>query len=139
TGGPGCTAVNPSLTRVRGRGNTTWLRDKKPYNINLDKKTDLCGMGSNKKWALLANDFDPALMRTEASMYLGEQLTNMAWVPETRPVDVFINGTFLGSYTLIERVEIASNRVDIDELKDNQGGVNDSAPQVTGGYLLEWD
>jgi len=139
TDGPGCTAVNPSLTRVRGRGNTTWLRDKKPYNINLDKKTDLCGMGSNKKWALLANDFDPALMRTEASMYLGEQLTNMAWVPETRPVDVFINGTFLGSYTLIERVEIASNRVDIDELKDNQGGVNDSAPQVTGGYLLEWD
>jgi hypothetical protein len=139
TNGPGCTAVDTSLTRVRGRGNTTWLRDKKPYNINLDKKTDLCGMGSAKKWALLANDFDPALMRTEASMYLGEQLTNMAWVPETRPVDVFINGEFLGSYTLIERVEIAANRVDIDELKDNQGGVNDSAPEVTGGYLLEWD
>jgi hypothetical protein len=139
TAGPGCSEVDTSLTRVRGRGNTTWLRDKKPYNINLDKKTDLCGMGGAKKWALLANDFDPALMRTEASMYLGSQLTNMAWTPQTRPVDVFVNGEFLGSYTLIERVAVASNRVDIDELSDNQGGVNDSAPEVTGGYILEWD
>jgi len=139
TAGPACTAVTASLTRVRGRGNTTWLRDKKPYNINLDKKTDLCGMGGSKKWALLANDFDPALMRTEASMYLGSKLNNMAWTPKTRPVDVFVNGQFLGSYTLIERVEIASNRVNIDELKNNQGGVNDAQPNVSGGYLLEWD
>ena len=139
TGGPGCTAVTSSLTRVRGRGNTTWEREKKPYNINLDKKIDLCGMGGSKKWALLANDFDPALMRTEASMYFGSKLTGMPWTPKTRPVDVFINGEFLGSYTLIERVTTATNRVDIDELKDNQNGVNDGFPAVTGGYILEWD
>ena len=96
TGGPGCTAVTSSLTRVRGRGNTTWEREKKPYNINLDKKIDLCGMGGGKKWALLANDFDPALMRTEASMYFGSKLTGMPWTPKTRPVDVFIKASSSG-------------------------------------------
>ncbi len=136
---PQCATTAPLLMKTRGRGNYTWTLDKKPYNFNLDKKTDLCGLGSSKKWALLANHYDRSLLRTAAGMYIGSQLTGMAWTPRSIPVDVYVNGVYQGAYTLIERVGIASNRVNIPELKNNQGGVNDSAPNVTGGYLLEWD
>lgn len=39
---------------IRGRGNSTWICDKKPYKIKLSKKADLFGMGKNKHWVLLA-------------------------------------------------------------------------------------
>lgn len=136
---PECSAMAPTRMKIRGRGEYGWSLDKEPYNVNLDDKSDLCGLGGSKKWALLANHYDRSLLRTSAAMYIGSQLTNMAWTPRSIPVDLYLNGTYVGSYTLIERINVASDRVDIDELQDNQGGVNDSAPNVTGGYLLEWD
>ena len=136
---PACTAVAPALMKAKGRGNYTWTLDKKPYNFSLDKKADLCGLGSNKKWALIANHYDRSLLRNAVAMNIGAQLTNLAWTPKLTPVDVYVNGSYQGSYDLIERVNIAANRVAVDELKDNQTGANDTAPNVTGGYLLEWD
>jgi hypothetical protein len=133
------TTLNQALLKTRGRGNSTWAWPKKPYNVNLDAKADLCGLGSSKKWALLANHFDKSLLRTGVAMDLGHGLSNLAWTPKQVPVDFYLNGVFQGSYSLIERVGIATNRVNITQLKDNQTGLNDVAPQVTGGYLLEWD
>ena len=135
----GTTPVSQALMKARGRGNSTWSFAKKPYSFNLDQKADLCGLGSNKKWALLANHFDKSLLRTGVAMDIGRDLTNLAWTPKQVPVDFYLNGRYQGSYSLIERVGIATNRVDITALKGNQGGVNDAPPQVTGGYLLEWD
>lgn len=135
----GTTTVTQSLVKARGRGNSTWGFPKKPYNFNLDKRADLCGLGSAKKWALLANHFDKSLLRTGVAMDIGANLTNLAWTPKEVPVDFYLNGVYQGSYSLIERVGVATNRVDIDPLEDNLGGVNDSPPAVTGGYLLEWD
>ena len=51
--------------------------DKKPYNFSLDKKADVCGMGSDKKWALLANHYDRSLMRNSAALYMGGLMTNL--------------------------------------------------------------
>ena len=51
------------LDYIRGRGNSTWQADKKPYKLKLDKSQDLLGMGKNKHWALLANRFDQSLLR----------------------------------------------------------------------------
>lgn len=50
---------------IRLRGNSTKWRDKRPFNIKLDSKTDLLGMGNNKHWALLANDIDHTLLRNK--------------------------------------------------------------------------
>ncbi|MCU1400922.1 MAG: CotH protein, partial [Acidimicrobiales bacterium] len=142
TGGtafPQCAAIAPALMKAEGRGNYTWTLDKKPYNFSLDKKADLCGLGSNKKWALLANHYDRSLLRTSVTMNVGSMLTNLAWTPKLVPVDVYVNGVYQGSYDLVERVNIAANRVAIDPLTNNQTGANDTAPNITGGYLLEWD
>ena len=135
----GTAAVTQALLKARGRGNSTWNFAKKPYSFTLDKKADLCGMGSSKKWALLANHFDRSLLRTGVAMDIGRDLTNLAWTPKQVPVDFYLNGRYQGSYSLIERVGIATNRVDITALKNTPSGVNDAPPQVTGGYLLEWD
>jgi len=146
TGGPaagttttGCTAQTDLLMKIAGRGNYTWTLDKKPYKLSLDKKKNLCGMGEAKKWALVANHYDRSLLRNTVAMEIAQGLDNLAFTPDSVPGEVYLNGTYQGQYTLMERINIGTNRVEIDELKDNQGGVNDSAPNVTGGYLLEWD
>ena len=42
------------LEYIRGRGNSTWGTDKKPYKIKLDKKADLFNMGKNKHfWQII--------------------------------------------------------------------------------------
>ncbi len=134
-----CTAQNDLLMKVSGRGNYTWTLDKKPFKISLDKKKNLCGMGEAKKWALVANHYDRSLLRNTVAMKMAQGLDGLAYTPDSVPVDVYVNGSYQGQYTLMERVNIGTNRVEIDELKDNQTGANNVAPNITGGYLLEWD
>jgi hypothetical protein len=71
----------------------------------------------------------------------------MGWTPQSRPVDLYVNGSYRGNYLLIERIAIQgpktndpldpadkqlSPRLDLDEL-------NSTSSDVTGGYILEWD
>jgi hypothetical protein len=76
--------------------------------------------------------------------HVGQTMTNLAWTPQSRPIDFFVNGSYRGSYILIERITIDDERVNIPELKDpgqesNPSHPNNVPPKVTGGYLLEWD
>jgi len=120
--------------QIRGRGNSTWSRPKKPYKLKLAEKSKLLGMPASKHWALLANWFDPSQLRTSAAMFLGRQ-TQLAWTPKTRHVEVQLNGEYLGLYQLAETVRIEENRVNIDEMSPS-----DTDPTaITGGYLLEQD
>lgn len=141
---PECQAVaTQAHATMKGRGNYSWSFSKKSFTLKLDKKTDLCGMGKSKKWALIAGAYDRSLLRTSAAFDLGSKLTNMAWTPQAKPVDLYVNGSYRGSYMLVERITIDENRVAIDELKngpeENPTGSNDTKPNITGGYLLEWD
>ena len=136
-----CAAATNLAMKVAGRGNYSWTLDKKPYKISLDKKANLCGMGEAKKWALIANHYDRSLLRNTVAMKMGQGMSNLAYTPDSVPVDVYVNGTYQGSYTLMERVNVGAGRVanGANELKDNAGGANDSGLAVTGTYLLEWD
>ncbi|WP_336628960.1 MULTISPECIES: DUF7402 domain-containing protein [unclassified Microbacterium] len=139
---PACTAV-PRDTKVKaaGRGNSTWNLPKRPYKFSTDKKTALCGIPAGKKWALLANYEDVSLMRNMVALQMGSQLDGLAWTPRTHPVDLYLNGSYKGQYLLAERITIGATRVDIDELKIDPSapGAQDVAPEVTGGYLMEWN
>ncbi|MCP4499528.1 MAG: hypothetical protein GY822_06130, partial [Deltaproteobacteria bacterium] len=119
---------------IRGRGNSTWGKPKKPYKLKLEDKSKLLGMPKSKHWALLANYFDPSQLRNSAAMFLGEQ-TTLAWTPKLRHVEVQVNGEFIGLYQLAETVRIEDNRVDITEMSPSDTGPVD----ITGGYLLEQD
>lgn len=140
---PECTAVpTQSHATAKGRGNYSWSFSKKSFTLKLDKKTDLCGMGKSKKWALIAGAYDKSLLRTSAAFDLGSKLTNMAWTPQVKPVDLYVNGSYRGSYLLVERITIDKDRVNVDALangSEDPTGSNDTEPNITGGYLLEWD
>ncbi len=155
TKGFGCSEVSKiTNSKMKGRGNYSWSFRRKSYTLKIDKSTDLCGMGKDKKWALVSGDYDKSLMRNSLAGYIGSKLDNMAWTPHSTPVDLYVNGKYMGNYLLIERVSIDGDRVDIDELKGGEKceGVktpddqatdpnhpNNLDPCKTGGYLLEWD
>jgi len=124
---------------MKGRGNYSWSFPKKGFTLKLDKGKNLCGMGDSKKWALIANDYDRSLLRNSVAYELGKRFGNLAWTPDEKPVDFYVNGSYRGSYTLVERITATGNdspgdggRVPITEAK-----VGDSPGNV--GYILEWD
>jgi hypothetical protein len=99
---------------IRGRGNSTWAEPKKPYNLKFDKKIDLFGMGSAKKWVLLANSMDPTLCRNYFALGLAEVL-GCPYTSQSRFVNLYVNGEYRGLYQLCEKVEIGKERVNIDD------------------------
>ncbi|MGN0447438.1 MAG: CotH kinase family protein [Acutalibacteraceae bacterium] len=109
--------VDKELKQIKGRGNATWKDPKKPYNIKFDKKTDLFGMGKAKKWTLLASYRDPALIRNILALGLADEI-GLPYTSEIQPVDLYINGDYMGNYLVCESVEIGSERVDINDLED---------------------
>ena len=121
------------LDYIRGRGNSTWWADKKPYKIKLDKKENLLGMGKNKHWVLLANYYDITMLRNKFTYWLGAQL-GMEFTPKCEFVNVVMNGKYLGSYYLCEQVRVGDSRVDIDDLEEAKDKTDEAT--ISGGYLL---
>ena len=118
---------------IRGRGNTSWGTKKNPYKIKLDDKTKILGMGKNKHWALIANYYDPSLMRNRLTYWLGKEV-GLQYTPSGYPVDVFIEGKYYGSYLLTETMRVDKNRVEIDELDETvTEGID-----LTGGYFVQF-
>ena len=107
----------PGTMEMRGRGNWTWNQTKKPYQISLEKKIDLLGMGKAKNYILLANVMDASLLRNQLFYDLADAM-GLAYTPDIEPVDVFMNGEYIGSYSLAEKIEVGENRVDIDDNRD---------------------
>ena len=94
---------NGRLTQIKGRGNSTWAAQKKPYRIKLKNKTSLIdGSDANKKWVLLANSGDPILIKdyTVKKMAMKLGLYN---TPDVCFVDLYYDGEYRGNYTLGER------------------------------------
>lgn len=102
------------VTKIKGRGNSTWGMPKKPYRLKLDKKASLFKLNEEKDWVLLANYIDPTLMLNAIAFKIG-QLLEIPYTNHAVPVDLTLNGEYMGNYLLTEQVEISSSRVDIDE------------------------
>ena len=133
-----CESVGDSIMEIRGRGNTTWNDNKKPYKIKLKNKASMLGFGKNKHWVLIANAYDRTLIKDRMTGWLGDAI-GMEFTPRGVPVDVVMKnteGTFskkLGSYLFCENVRIDKNRIEINELSEN-----DTEPdKITGGYLVQ--
>ena len=109
------TLSRAKLAHIKGRGNTTWENEKKPYNIKFEEKTALLGMNAAKKWALLA-DADPMSCIAEPVLFGLARQTDLAYTPESRHAALFVNGEYLGLYRVSERVQVGKNRLDIDDL-----------------------
>lgn len=100
------------LDKIAGHGNGSWSTnyDKLAYNIKLATSTSLLGMGKAKKWILLANKNDQTLVKNRIT-YDFARLIGIEYEPYVKPVDLYVNQQYFGSYLLCEKVELKSNRV----------------------------
>ncbi|MDE7309077.1 MAG: CotH kinase family protein [Lachnospiraceae bacterium] len=97
---------------IKLRGNSTRKREKAPYKIKLDKKSDLFRMGENKHWVLLANDIDHTFIRNKL-MYDFSGSLGADFAAESLNVALILNNEYRGVYQLCEHVRVGKERVDI--------------------------
>lgn len=130
------TKSSPISAQFKGRGNWTWRGfDKKPYKIKFDVKQKVLGMPNNRHWCLLAGaDDDLGFLRNPTGFMVSEAL-QMRWTPRMVPVELVMNGKYMGLYFLTEHVRIAANRVKITEQAEGEAHPD----SVTGGWLVEID
>ena len=102
---------------MRGRGNWNWKYPKRSYQVRTENNVDMLGMGRGKAWALLGIWNDCVGIRTQLAHALAENI-GVHFTSAHRMVDLFLNGTYMGMYVITEKVEVAPNRVEIDEEND---------------------
>lgn len=132
-------ASQPLVMEIKGRGNYTW-RDfnKKPYRIKLADKQPLMGLTKSKHFALMAHADDAqskkGFMRNQVGFELSRMI-GMDWTPATAPVEVVLNGDYIGLYFLTETIRVDKDRVNIVEQEDEETDL----AAITGGWLVEID
>lgn len=148
-----------------GHGNGSWVAAKRSYNIQLESAIDLLDMGASDDFVFLAGYRDDSLMSYVATTEMVQEM-GYAYAPEFRLVNLYVEGEYVGVYFLTEKVELDTNRIDIDSVyrktKELNGAglelfrycgwededteaeryyynVNKNPDDITGGYLLEAD
>lgn len=91
------------LDKIKMRGNTTVLQDKKPYGIELAKPTALCGMDSGRNWKLLALYFEYDKIHTKLIFDMAREI-GLTYTPDSTWVDLYCNGEYQGLYLLTQSV-----------------------------------
>ena len=119
-------------TSIRGRGNSTWLGDKKPYALKLNKKNGIMGMPKHKRWVLIANYYDNSFLKNHMAFYLSETL-DMDYTVRGKFVDLIFNGVYRGLYWLGEAIKPDENRVNIDDGSEEMTADDDK------DFLIEMD
>lgn len=102
-----------STIRIRGRGNSSWKWEKKPYKIHFAEPTSLLGLPAAEEWALFSNYADKSLIRNRLAQVMASTLS-FDYNPTHVCVDVFLNGEYLGVYTLGEHLEEGAGRVEVN-------------------------
>ena len=133
---------NVTLTaKIRGRGHSSFedeaeqheYASKNSYRLKLDNKSNLLGIGetADKDWVLISCKYDISTLRNEFIWNLADRLGTIPYVPSGTWVNLYVNGQYRGMYTLCEKIEVASDRVNIDE--------SPSEDPNKVGYLVEYD
>ena len=126
---------HPVELLIRGRGNYTWTGfEKKPYRLKFTEKQRIFGMPASKHFALMAGaDDDLGQLRNPLGFEIARHLVH-GWTPRMHPLEVVLNGRYIGLYFLSETIRIDDDRVNIAQQPDNL-----AEGDVTGGWLVEVD
>lgn len=128
---------NTPIKKIKGRGNTTWLKQKKPFNVNYDSAVSVAGMEKTKKLSFLANYQDSALIRNRFLQDLSDAI-GMPYASDSRFADVYINGVYLGSYQITQKVDIGKNNL-IPEIDDDTHLNEDGTLKSEFPFICEVD
>lgn len=152
-----------AIKKIKGRGNSSWeastvIFGKYAYNLTLSDAVNLFGLAGsgnkNKKYCLLANDFDSTQARN-AYIFNFAKSMGLDYTPNYQMVELYNNGTYLGSYLVTQKVELGSkalvNKEEEIEQADKNGtevntenegyysGTDTASNYKTGTYMLEFE
>ena len=147
----------PTLTARAGihlHGSSTLDLPKQAFSVDfwddLDNDADYSPLGlpAESDFVLYAPDnFEPVLIHNPLIYQLSNEIGRYA--PRTRFVEVYLNTTggpvtaanYNGIYVLEEKIKWDKNRVDITKIHsvDNLNPQDNTAPNVTGGYMMKID
>lgn len=103
---------------IKHRGASSYLQfDKKQYRIKFyeeegsrkDMGVPFLGMGKHSEWVLNGPFLDKTLMRNRMVYEVGRML--FEWAPDSRYVEVFIDGKYQGVYLAVEPVTNGESRL----------------------------
>lgn len=124
---------NTAIKKIKGRGNTTWYKAKKAYNITYSDAVSIAGMKKGKKYSILANYQDDSLSRNRLLYDLSDAV-GMPYASDSRYVDFYVNGFYWGSYQMTEKIEAGKSNLvsDVDDTAylNDDGTVNSDFPFI---------
>ncbi|MBQ7921473.1 MAG: CotH kinase family protein [Clostridia bacterium] len=126
----------PYPMQIRGRGNASWTQfPKKAYRIKLDDGAPLLGLPQNRDWVLVSNYTDKTLIRNCVAHTLAASMSALDYTSTHIPVNLYLNGSYIGVYTFADKIEEGNGRLDLGETAIQKTGKADI------GFLLEigWD
>ena len=124
---------------IEVRGSSSQQFPKKSYTVETRDlggaswDVPLLGMPEESDWVLYAPYSDKSMMRNVLTYDLSNEMDQYA--SRTRYCEVFLNGSYMGVYVLMEKIKWGGDRVDIEKMDENDNA-NDN---LTGGYLLKVD
>lgn len=129
----GAMDYNGGMDKLGGHGNYTWdtTNSKNSYNLKISSSASLLGMDKAKKWVLMSNNKDDSMLRNRITYDFAEYI-GVEYQSEVQPVDLYCNGHYMGSYALIEKPEIKSNRIDVIDAYENLEIANGTLDTTTG-------
>lgn len=136
--GDGETVYAGGLEKIKGRGNTSWEQEKKPYNITLQDSVTLPGMTGQTTDYSLVSSSDLTFLRNRISNEMGE-LAGTGSMACIR-VNLYINNSFEGVYELYQRITPENmNLSDLEELTEQANPLRseESLNQLTTGLTLD--
>lgn len=114
---------------IKGRGNSTWGKEQKPYSVDLEDAKSILGMNAAADWALLCNYGDELPQLKNKVMFEIAQEMDVKFEPQGEVVNLYLNGQYNGLYLLAQRVSINDwydNTSDTKQVRDAE-------------FLLEFD
>lgn len=131
-----------NILTIKGRGSDTWTNfDKKPYKVEFDKKQTLCGHIESKHFVLLpylAGD-DMNVMLYNIAGYEIARRAGLTWTPAEVPVELVVNGEYLGLYFMTENVRPSVNRVPVGDYADWGDETVDLIYDLEEDWIIEID
>lgn len=154
----GQVAYKGRLDKIQGRGHNSWtINKKKGYNIKFDDYVDLLGMGAARNYVLIGGKECNSLLCYKITEDISRE-AKVQYAPESRFVQMYLDGVYMGMYLLGEKIEISPNRYDIGNVAERTQellnkdiseysqcsgeervwyDIPHNPSDITGGYLME--
>ena len=101
-----------SFEALKGRGNYTWLLDKKSFSLSFDRPVTLLGLAQDSEWVLMAGACEDTHL-INRMVFEMMRSAGIADVPESIWVDLYLNGEYAGNYLLSRKVK--PQKQDLDD------------------------